>query len=391
MSYIPEIKKDTLNIDYNISEEFDTLFIIDKFIGTGGGATVYKSKVTETNDRLSLYYGMDIAIKLCNPDLTYRGCDMMKEELANTVAFSSLNYRKLCYNYPIAYGFFHKCIFFKKEDVNFIVDYIDDNNIKEGRDAFIIYCSTPPNINIDCDIIKYLLDKYKEDKLEFLNESRKKFPKSDNAYGLYLLSKRKEKYIDWNLNEVLYDYLDYLQDLKCDMFLLLQYLKGNDLLELRQKSSLNKFTDTLFFESIYSTVCAISVLNIVPREVQESNAMIIETNNPRIYLYKNDYYIVEGDMFYWIDFQVINKETLISKDLIHFKNLFTQDQKDVIDLIFFKSDFPSVENVLDILFDWLKTKNIKILDRKTANKYMMINYNYKLVNVDELLSYNVNV
>lgn len=355
---------------------------------------------------------MDVAIKLCNPDLTYIGCNMMKEELANTAIFSSLNSRKLCYNYPISYGFFHRCIFFKREDISFILDYIDDNNIREGRDAFIIYCSTPPYISIDESILDYLSSEYTRDRLEFLTKSREIFPKSENAYGLYILSKRKKNYVDWVSNEVLYDYLDYLKDLKCDMFLLLQYLEGKDLSELKdifeskskllsyskksrkksRKRKYFKFTDSLFFECIYSTICSIAVLNTVPREVQDSNAMIINADNPRIYLYKDNYYIIEGDMFYWIDFQVIRREMVISKDLIHFKNLFTKNQRDLINSMFEKYDYPSVETVLDILFGWLyHSTNIKILDKKDAHKYMMINYNYKIVNVDELLFYNVNM
>lgn len=395
MSYISDITIHTLNIDKDATEELETGFYIDKFIGAGGGGTVFRAKVVEKNEKLSLHTGMDVAIKLCNPDLTYAGCEQMKEETVNTSIFSSLRYRKLCYNYPISYGFFHRCIFFNKESVNFIINYIKDNNILDGRDAFIIYCSTPPNIDIDKNIIDFLLNKY-EDNSEFLTKSREVFPKTENSYGLYLLSKRREKEIDWSSNEVLYDYLDYLQDLKCDMFLLLQYLKGNDLSELRQRFELDidsrsrkfKLTDTVFFELIYSTICSISVLNIVPRDVQESNAMIIEADNPRIYLYKDIYYIVEGDMFYWIDFQVINREMLISKHLIYFKNLFTPDQKSLVDLMFSESDYPNVEYVLDLLFRWLYNKTTVILTKRDAQKYMVINYNYKLVKVDNLLSFD---
>lgn len=47
MSYVPDVKEDTLNMDYDLVEKLETNFTIDKFLGAGGGSTVYRAKVTE--------------------------------------------------------------------------------------------------------------------------------------------------------------------------------------------------------------------------------------------------------------------------------------------------------------------------------------------------------
>ena len=38
---------------------------------------------------------MNVALKLCNPEMTYAGCNLMREELYNTSVFSGLNDRKI--------------------------------------------------------------------------------------------------------------------------------------------------------------------------------------------------------------------------------------------------------------------------------------------------------
>jgi hypothetical protein len=394
MSYIPDVTEKSINIDTEVSEKLETGFLITDFLGCGGGSIVVKAKITEKNDEIGLYTGVEIAIKLCNPYMSLIGCNEMKKEIINTQSFSSLNYKKICYNYPITYGFFHRCIFFEKEEVNFIIKYMEENEIKEGKDAFIIYCTTPSNLSINDNIIKYLTEEYKDN--DFLIKSKNILPKSNNSYGLYILSKLSDKDnedIDWKNQTLLYDYLEMLQDLKCDMFIAMQYLNGKDLSQLSSdyynKNFKYKLTDTLFFECLYSIFCPIKTLGITPIDIQPSNVMIVNTDNPRIYLYKETYYVITGKMFYFIDFQGLQYTNSIEKSMIKFFSFFTEEQKRLVDDIFSK-EFISIEILLDKLFLWLKTKkdnidNIEIMTRKEAEVYMIKNYNYKIVLVDKLI------
>ena len=103
---IPEITDGDINIDEKISKEIETNFKIEKLLGLGGSGTVFKAKVM--NDMKNLRSNTDVAIKLCNSMLTYSGCILLKDEAEYTNTFSVLNYKKLCYNYPIIYGFYHR-------------------------------------------------------------------------------------------------------------------------------------------------------------------------------------------------------------------------------------------------------------------------------------------
>lgn len=120
-----------------------------------------------------------------------------------------------------------------------------------------------------------------------------------------------------------------------------------------------------------------------------SNGMIVK-NTPRIYVYKQNYYIVEGDSFYWIDFQGITmRQNLIKSDLVFF-NYFTDEQKGVIDKIFENSEDITPEKVLDTLFGWLSTK-VQVFNRVDAEIYMVVNYNHKMILVDKLVYKIINL
>ena len=378
---IPELKE--LLIDKDEIEEGNEFFI-DKFLGLGGSGNVYRAKVMQKNEKLSLNYGMDVALKLCNPDMTYYGCLDYKKEAGFTNIFSSLNYHKICYNYPIVYGFFHSCIFFTKSESEAIINYIEDNNIDRCRDAFIIYCVSPEHIEIDEDILKTLLENYDP---KLLKESRDIFPKTQNVKGLYFMSLSLKGNNNWETNHETYDYLYSLPDLNgCDMFILLQYLKGFTLMDLMINNPGLKFSDTLFFESVYSTISSIFFLHTIQTDRKSDNAMIVTTRNPRIYLYKENYYIVTGDTFYWIDINRLSEDYIsnIVKSHIKFFNYFTEEQQRVINHIFEGKDYTSPEKFLDLLFNWISSKVI-ILNKEQITEYMVINYNYRLCIADKLL------
>lgn len=380
---IPDIKE-SVYVDYENSSEIENIFHIEKLIGKGGSGNVYKSKIMKNDKRLNLNYGMDIALKLCNSYLTYNGCISYKDEAKFTNIFSNFNSKKICYNYPIVYGFFHNCLFFTKDESDFIIEYMEKNNVEKCKDAFILYCVTPEHIILDKKISLTLIEHYD---LNFLYTSRKNLPKTDNSIGLYEMSISSMS--DWTINNEVYDYLFSLPDLKgCDMFLLLQYLKGFSLSELKKNDPTFKFTDTLFFESVYSTMCAAFTIKFVQSDKQPDNAMIVSTNNPRIYLYKEKYHIITGDIFYWIDFNGLSYIENIVKSDIKFYNFFTREQQDLIDTIFDKGKIHSPKYFLDSIFDWISTKVI-VLNKKEAIEYMVLNYNYRLVLVDQILEKSI--
>jgi hypothetical protein len=353
-------------------------FYIDKLLGIGGGSFVFKSNITEKNDNMGLYYGMDIAIKLCNPLLTHEGCKLLEDEVTYTKIFNKMNEKNVCYNYPLCYGFFHSCLFFTSEETDFIMKYIEENKIVKGVDAFIIYCASPKNTSIKKEIIGCLLNHYPS---SFLIKSREIFPKTNNPLGIYLLSKRIQVYVDWDNNDNLYEYLDLQRDIDCDMFILLEYLEGDTLLELIDF----KFTDSIFFEFIYSIICSIKILNLMQVDIQQSNAMIVKNKEPRIYCYKENYYLITGDMFYWIDFQGLNTILFISKSSIKFMNRFTEDQKMLIDMIFKETEYPNINYFLDMLFGWISNR-VQVMKKEEADHYMTIHYDYKLINTTQLIT-----
>lgn len=383
-SEIPEIKSKSVYIDESKSLNIDSNFLIEDYIGFGGSSYVFKSKVLNKDEDLNFYPGMDIVIKLCKPILTMSGCRLFRDEAKYTNVFSSLNYKKLCYNYPIIYGFFHRCIFFSYEDLIKIVEYVETNNIDKGVDAFIIYSCCPKYIDIGSDIVDYVLKKFDT---KLLNEAKEELPKTDNIYGLYLISKTSnesddDKKQDWDKNKELFDYLDLGQDLKCDMFLLLQYLNGKNIMEITSKNPHFKFSDNMFFESFYSMLCSISILNFVQIDIQVTNAMIVNTTIPRIYFYKDSYYLITGDMFYWIDFSDLNFINSLKKSSFNkYNTYFTQEQKELLNRIFDGKDKVSSEDILDSLFSWL-SKKVIVMNKNEADRYMVINYNHRLVNVD---------
>lgn len=378
---IPELKQPL--IDKDDIEEGKNVFYIDKFLGRGGSGKVYRAKVMEQDDKLGLNLGMNVAIKICDPDLTYTGCLEYKKEAKLTNIFSSLNYNNICYNFPIVYGFFNSCIFFTKSQSEFIIGYMKKNNINICRDAFIIYCCTPENFDIDQDIVEILLENYSP---QILKQSRDLLPKTQNAKGLYLISLSLGDR-DWKKNQETYDYLFSLPDLEgCDMYILLQYLKGYTLTDLKKNDKEFKFPDNIFFESVYSTVSSVFFIHNIHTDRQSENAMIVNTINPRIYLYKNKYYIIEGDTFYWIDINRLSSNyeiNTLSKYDIKFFNCFTEEQQQLINHIFSEEN-PSAEKILDLLFGWLSTK-VSVLNKEEVTRYMVINYNYRLCLVDKLI------
>jgi hypothetical protein len=119
-------------------------------------------------------------------------------------------------------------------------------------------------------------------------------------------------------------------------------------------------------------------------DIQQSNAMIVRNKEPRIYCYKENYYLITGDMFYWIDFQGLNTVLFISKSSIKFMNRFTEDQKILIDMIFKETQYPNIYYFLDMLFDWL-SKRVQVMKKEEADHYMTIHYDYKLINVTQLI------
>ena len=287
---IPEIKDTEINIDLGVSKEIESNFRIEKMIGIGGSGTVFKAKAI--NNFGSIRSNMDVALKLCNSLISYRGCMLLKDETEYSNIFSVLNYKNICYNYPVIYGFFHRCLFFTPKELEEIFEYMNINNIKKGRDSFILYCTTPKHIDInkiDDTIISYVSENFDTD---LLLKSREILPKSENILGLYLLSKRIEENIDWSTNQELYDYLELQQEYKCDMFLIMQYLNGKTLLEVKQINNEFKFTDNLFFEYMYSTIVRLFYIKKNQVDIQESNSMIVKSDIHRIYDYNNRYYII---------------------------------------------------------------------------------------------------
>ena len=192
---------------------------------------------------------------------------------------------------------------------------------------------------------------------------------------------------NWKTNQESYDYLFSLPDLEgCDMFILLQYLKGYTLTDIKKNDKSFEFTDNLFFESVYSTISSVFFIHNIHTDRQSENVMVVNTLNPRIYLYKNNYYIVEGDTFYWIDINRLSSNygiNTLSKYDIKFFYCFTKEQQQLINQIFSEEN-PSSEKILDLLFGWLSTK-VLVLNQEQVTRYMVINYNYRLCMADKLL------
>lgn len=378
---IPEIIKE-INIDENISRETETNFRIEKLLGIGGAATVFKAKVM--NDIENLKSNTDVAIKLCNSMFTYQGCVLLKDEAEYTNTFSVLNNKKICYNYPIIYGFYHRCLFFTPKELEEIFDYMEENDIKKGKDSFILYCTSPKHVNlnkIDDSIIKYVSKNFDT---EFLIRSREILPKTDNILGLYYLSKRIEKNINWETNQELYDYLELQQEYKCDMFLAMQYLNGKTLNELKPLGSHFKFSDRVFFEYMYSTIVRLFYVKKNTIDIQKSNAMIIKTNIPRIYHYDNKYYIIKGDIFYWIDIADLYDVEIVLKSDFTFKDFYTPKQWEFLNELFKSQDEINIRMFIDKLFKWISNK-VPVLDEEHIAKYIVSNYNYRYVNPSKML------
>ena len=374
---IPEITDGDINIDEKLSKETETNFKIEKLLGLGGSGTVFKAKVM--NDMKNLRSNTDVAIKLCNSMLTYSGCILLKDEAEYTNTFSVLNYKKLCYNYPIIYGFYHRCLFFECKELKEIFEYMEENDIEKGKDSFLLYCTVPKHINInkiDSSIIKYVSENFD---IEFLLRSREILPKTENILGLYYLSKREQKNINWEDNTELYDYLDLQQDLKCDMFLIMQYLDGKTLLEIKILNNGFKFTDNLFFEYMYSTIVRLFYIKKNQVDIQESNAMVVNTSIPRIYFYNNMYYLIRGDMFYWIDIANLNHVYTIIKSDFRFQNFYTQNQIKLLNDLFENKEELNIKFFLKKLFMWISDK-VPIMNEEELSKYIIVNYNYRYIN-----------
>ncbi len=388
---IPQLLRENfVHIDEKMSSEVEENFMIEKRIGTGGTGIVFKAKVVNNVPELNLYSGMNIALKICKPFMGIEACELFKTEVDATSKFLKLNYDKLCYNYQAVYGYFYKCLFFSNKDVNIILDYIKKNNVNTGVDAFILYCSIPDHINmtdIDSTIVSYVLKTFDP---EFLVESRKKLPKTNNIKGLYELSRLDNKELkenDWDdINEI-YDHLDMRKDMTCDMFIIYQYLEGKTLRVLKYEEDTNyRFTDSIFFEFLYSTAISICKVKKQQIDIQPTNQMIVKTKIPRIYKYNNLYYLITGDMFFWIDIQDLNDINFSEMTKSSFKlgNFYTEEQKKVIDNIF-EERHTTLEKFFNVLFDWIRVKkNIVMMNRDMFLDYIIVNYNYRLVDLDVL-------
>jgi hypothetical protein len=380
---IPEIKEsEIINIDENVSNKIEVNFKIEKILGLGGSGTVFKAKVMD--DYLFLRTNMDVALKLCNNILTYQGCILLKDEAEYTNTFSVLNYKNICYNYPIIYGFFHRCLFFTPKEVIQILEYMEENGIKKGKDSFILYCSVPKYIDInkiDDSIIGYVSKNFDTN---VLLKAREILPKTDNIAGLYFLSKRSQEKIDWNTNSEIFDYLELQEDLKCDMFLIMQYLDGKTLLEVKQINNEFKFTDNLFFEYMYSTIVRLFYIKKNQVDIQETNSMIVNTNVPRIYYYNNSYYLIKGNIFYWIDIADLNDVHVVIKSEFRYQNFYTKRQSILLNEMFSNNDKINIREFLDKLFNWISDK-VPVLNEEEKSKYIVANYNYRLIDVSKIL------
>jgi hypothetical protein len=256
---------------------------------------------------------------------------------------------------------------------------MEENNIDNGKDAFLLYCTTPKHINInniDQTIITYVSENFNTD---LLLKSREVLPKTENILGLYYLSKREQKNINWEDNTELYDYLDLQQDLKCDMFLIMQYLNGKTLLEIKILNSGFKFTDNLFFEYMYSTIVRLFYIKKNQVDIQESNAMVVNTSIPRIYCYNNMYYLIRGDMFYWIDIANLNDVYTIIKSDFRYQNFYTQNHIKLLNDLFENKEELNIKFFLKKLFMWISDK-VPIMNEEELSKYIIVNYNYRYIN-----------
>jgi hypothetical protein len=379
---IPELQDKDINIDEKVSKEIESNFKIEKLLGLGGSGTVFKAKVI--NDTKNLKSDTSVAIKLCNSMLTYHGCILLKDEAGYTNTFSVLNYKNICYNYPIIYGFYHRCLFFTNNELEEIFEYMEDNGINKGKDSFLLYCTTPKYIDIneiDDTIVNYVFKNFDTD---LLLKSREILPKTENILGLYYLSKRDQMDIDWENNSELYDYLELQQDLKCDMFLVMQYLNGKTLLEIKQINKNFKFTDNLFFEYMYSTMVRLFYVKKNQIDIQESNAMIVNTNVPRIYQYEDKYYIVKGDIFYWIDIADLNEVHHVVKSEFKYQNFYTQNQIQFLNDLFNDQKEINPKSFLNKLFKWISDK-VPVMNEEELSKYIIFNYNYRYIDPSKIL------
>jgi len=379
---IPELKDIEINIDEKVSKEVECNFRIEKLLGLGGSGTVFKAKIM--NDIENLRSNTDVAIKLCNSMLTYSGCILLKDEAEYTNTFSVLNYKNICYNYPIIYGFFHRCLFFTCNELKMILEYMEENGIENGKDSFLLYCTTPKHIDlnkIDDTIIKYVSENFD---IDLLLRSREILPKTENIIGLYYLSKREKENINWETNYELHDYLELQQDLNCDMFLVMQYLNGKTLLEIKQINNRFKFNDNLFFEYMYSTIVRLFFIKKTQVDIQESNAMIVTTNVPRIYHYGDRYYLIRGDIFYWIDIANLNNVDVVVKSDFRYQNFYTTSQNELLNELFKDNDEINTLIFLDKLFRWVSDK-VPIMNHDEISKYIIVNYNYRYINPSRIL------
>jgi serine/threonine protein kinase len=381
-SDIPELEDKDINIDDKVSKEIECNFKIEKLLGLGGSGTVFKAKVI--NDTKNLKSETTVALKLCNSMLTYYGCILLKDEAEYTNTFSVLNYKNICYNYPIIYGFYHRCLFFTNTQLEEIFEYMENNGINKGKDCFLLYCTTPKYIDIneiDDSIVNYVFKNFDTD---LLLKSREILPKTENILGLYYLSKRDQTDIDWGNNSELYDYLELQQDLKCDMFLLMQYLNGKTLLEIKQINNNFKFTDNLFFEYMYSTIVRVFYIKKNQVDIQESNAMIVNTNVPRIYHYEDKYYIIKGDIFYWIDIANLNDVHQVVKSEFKYQNFYTPNQILLLNHLFNDKEEISVKFFINKLFKWISDK-VPVMNEEDISKYIVFNYNYRYIDPSKIL------
>lgn len=397
MSKIPELTGIEINMDEKVSSEIESNFRIEKILGLGGSGTVFKAKVLNDIPQLSLKSDTDIALKLCNNMLTYEGCILLKDEAEYTNTFSILNNKNICYNYPVIYGYFHRCLFFTIDEVKQILKFIKDNNIKKGIDAFILYSTTPKDTDlndIDSTILEYICNIY-DSNTDLLLKAREELPKTDNILGLYYLSKRgkdhinheykeKNEILKWDNQTELYDYLELQEEVECDMFLIMQYLQGKTLLEIRQLNSNFKFSNSIFFEYMYSTIVRLFYIKKNQVDIQTSNSMITTTNIPRIYHYKQKYYIIRGDMFYWIDIADLTDVLKVVKSDFKYQDFYTEEQAKLLNKMFESKDIIQIELFLEKLFNWILDK-IPVMNEESISKYIIVNYNYRFIETSKIL------
>jgi hypothetical protein len=112
--------------------------------------------------------------------------------------------------------------------------------------------------------------------------------------------------------------------------------------------------------------------------------MIVNTNVPRIYYYNNRYYLIKGNIFYWIDIADLNDVHVVIKSEFRYQNFYTKRQSILLNEMFSNNDKINIREFLDKLFNWISDK-VPVLNEEEKSKYIVANYNYRLIDVSKIL------